>query len=168
MRENSASAKSTFTENPAPAELPAVELDPPTPPPAELVHWLQLAERYVPILHDGDASAVVSAPRPYWSDPDRDIVGKSGSNSGYRSALVKVPVSSYRGRVGEDGELEPAYISSSVQQYGDGVLMLSLSMRWVDTGGEWVSHIMKLFPDEAAELAQTLLAGIALATGGQS
>lgn len=162
MRKNGATATTepTINDTTSAAELPAVELDPPT---AELVHWHHLAARYETVKHKGDASKLMRMPRPDWSDPDLDMIGASPGACVYRSPIVKVPVSTYRGLADEDeGAVAPAYISVSTQLLGDHRLMLSVCMSYV-VDGEWSNRFMRLFPDEATELANVLLAGVALA-----
>ncbi|MEH3141162.1 MAG: hypothetical protein PGN37_13475 [Mycobacterium kyogaense] len=159
MRKNSATVPSDSADNIEVADMQPVELD---PPPAELVHWQKLGEHYAVVKHRDDASTVIGMPRPEWSDPTRDMIGASPFACVYRSRLVKVPVAGYRGMVDhEEGTLAPAWIGVSTHLVGDRNLMVSISLNY-ELNGDWKATTMRLFLDEATEVADVLLAAVAL------
>lgn len=123
------------------------------------------------IIHGGDVEKVIPFPRPDWSDPEQDHIGHSAEGSYYGSAPVWVNASTVTGRNDpDDGVLTPASARTAVTQYGDGHVLVSLSLRkwWAptdaNTGPRWAGTVLDFTPAEAAQLAHALMAASDLAT----
>ncbi len=83
-----------------PADLEPVNLDPPDP---VLTRWQNLVDRETDICHDGDVSRVIPSPRPPWSEPEEDIVGRHGGSC-YMSAPAAVAATMDAARLADDGD----------------------------------------------------------------
>lgn len=135
-----------------------VELDQPDP---TLTRWRALAEREIAIQHGGNAEKVMPMPRPSWSEPDQDTIGRCLGTSYYVSEPVHVATRNRYGAVYED-RLIPARFTVRAKLCGDGAPIVGLAHRCV-VDGEWESFSgVGLEPAEAVELAAALLAAVDL------
>jgi hypothetical protein len=150
------------------AELEPVELD---PPPAALAEWEALTDLDVDIVHRGDASEVISTPRPIWSDPDEDYIDSSGSSPLYMSRPARVALRHERGRAADYGDtLQPArvvvrtFMGRMFDQALYGVeLKLVTGIKGEEASEKpWRHTCMSLTVSEARELVDVLIAAIDL------
>jgi hypothetical protein len=148
-----------------------VDLDPPAP---EILRWQELADRDVNIYHEGDASKVLAAPRPAWSDPAEDAIGDSPSEAVYQSAPAKVALTLEPGLPYGDDELDPtrvvvrAFMGHMCEQsvYGIEVkLCRPIKGRKHSDDKPWFHTRMSLTISEARELVEVLQAAIDLIGG---
>ncbi|MDX1890125.1 hypothetical protein [Mycolicibacterium sp. 050158] len=145
------------------AELAPVELDPPSP---AVTRWIELTEKDVVVDHGGDASKVIPMPRPAWSEPYRDVIGRSWATSYYCSEFANIAIR--QGTFGEnDGEsLNPAKIQVRAKLCGDSSKWVGLTLRAMNDD-EWHTAGLGIRPQEAVELANALLAAVAILDGEQ-
>lgn len=145
-------------------DVEPVELDPPNPATAR---WEELADRDVFIHHGGDAEKVMPFPRPAWSDPDEDIIGRHLARCYYASAWVDIPLKYRSGEV-QGGFIEPATIRIRAKWCGDGDQLVGLSMRQTVSGKWQCWPGTGLTAAEATALAEALLAAVDLIGGPES
>lgn len=100
-----------------PAEMEVVDLDPPNP---AIVRWQELADRVLPIQHDGDATKLLDFPRPEWSDEDADFVGDSAFNVAYRSERVSVAAKGCSSARNVAGLMTPAHVNVIAELWSSG------------------------------------------------
>lgn len=141
--------------------LPPVNLDPPNP---AIARWEALAERPFEIRHDGDASLILGDqhPRPEWSDPDFDIVGRSHLSSGYKSQPVRVRASHAFGVNHDDEVWQPACAFVHATLWGNSHESITVTLSRIGDGGKWNNTAMSFQPHEAQELIEVLQAALAL------
>lgn len=145
-------------------DVEPINLDPPDP---KLARWQELAERDVDIYHDGDASLVINAPRPAWSDPGEDYISTAGTASVYMSAPALVPLSLDRALKTDDGDtLQPARLAvrAMMGTSADQVLH-AIEIKLVRPAKDaqksdkpWMHTPVSLTIREARELVDTLIA----------
>lgn len=145
-----------------------VDLDPPAP---AIANWNALTGE-VDIEHGGDASKVVTFPRPAWSDPSEDFIGNTLQNAGYASAVARVAASLEKGC--DDGDtLEPARVGvQTVKAMGADVIQYGVEITFSRAIGKdedkpWVNSMMTLTIEETMELVHVLRAAVALAEADQ-
>ena len=159
-------------DEPQPAtDLEPVELDPPAP---EIVRWQELAEREIDLRHEGDASRVIQAPRPAWSDPDEDLVDGAPHSSVYMSSPARVALCVHQGLSRDDGdELMPArvvvraFMGSMFDQELRGLEVRVVKRNKGKDKDEkpWFHTVFSLSVSEARELVDVILAAVDLVGG---
>ncbi len=144
-------------------DLEPVDLDPRAP---ELDAWERLCEKANgdgTLYHGGDASTIMTIPRPIWADPDKDAVGRSMLVTCYKSTAAYVTFSHQTGKA--DGDYwYSAGMYVSAKCFDDGEPLIGISYSDADmTSGEWNKPTTaNLTPAEALELADVLRAAVAL------
>ncbi|MET4432393.1 hypothetical protein [Mycolicibacterium sp. 624] len=144
-------------------DLEPVDLDPRAP---ELDAWDRLCEKANgdgTLYHGGDASSIMTIPRPIWADPDEDKVGRSMLVTSYKSTAAYVTFSHQTGKSdAENWYSAGMYVSAKM--FDDGEPLIGLSYSDADiTSGEWKKPTTaNLTPAEALELADVLRAAVAL------
>ncbi|WP_422745173.1 hypothetical protein ACN27E_23565 [Mycobacterium sp. WMMD1722] len=156
----------TTPVDPNPVDLEPVDLD---PRPPHLEAWDRLCEKAGgngTIYHGGDASVVMSIPRPIWADPDEDLVGRSMLVTSYKSSSAYVTFSHQTGKSdGEKWYSAGMYISAKMFDDGEPLIGISYSDADMITG-EWNKPVTaNMTPAEALELAEVLRAAVALFGG---
>ena len=143
-------------------QMVPVELDQPSP---AVAHWAAISSAEVVVDHDGDASKVIPFPRPAWSEPWEDEIGRALSSTYYNSESTDVVASMHRGEnpTKADGSAwwNPASVRVRARLAGDGQAYVGIRLRRV-IDSEWAESGMSLTPDEALELSDVIRAACAL------